>query len=320
MVWNIVVLIAGFIFVLKGADLLVDGASSLAKRFRVSELTIGLTIVAFGTSAPELVVNIIAALKDLDNVILGNIVGSNIFNLLLILGIAGVIYPITVQSKTVWKEIPFSIFAGLLLLALANGSFFSSQGRDVLKWYDGLIFLIFFALFLYYASANLKDDSKDEADSIKVFGITKTVLYILGGFVLLVLGGRFVVNNAIALARILGFSEKVIGLTIVAAGTSFPELATSAVAAYKRRSDLAIGNVIGSNIFNILFILGITSLISPVRYDVSFNIDIFIYLGASLFIFIAMFTGKKKKLDRWEAVILLIAYVFYMIFLFRKAT
>ncbi len=318
MVWNIFLVVAGFILVLKGADFLVDGASSLAKRYHVSELTIGLTIVAFGTSSPELVVNIIGALKGYDNVALGNIIGSNIFNLLLILGIAGVIYPVTVQSKTVWKEIPFSVFAGLVLLFLSNDAWLKKSSPDMLAWYDGLVFLLFFSLFLYYAFVNLKDDSVSSVGSVKIFGPAKTVLYIFSGFIMLILGGKFVVDNSVALAKLLGLSEKVIGLTLVAAGTSLPELATSAVAAYKKRSDLAIGNIIGSNIFNILFVLGITSLISPVHYNPTFNADILIYLAASLFLMIAMFTGKKKRLDRWEAMILLLGYVLYMVFLFRK--
>jgi cation:H+ antiporter len=319
MVLSIVLLVIGFALVIKGADFLVDGASSLAKRHRVSELTIGLTIVAFGTSAPELVVNIVAAIKGYDNVSLGNIIGSNIFNLLLILGVAGLIYPIMVQSKTVWKEIPFSLFAGLLLLIVANDVFFFHSTENMIKRYDGIILIFFFCLFLFYAYSNLKDEKESHSDQIKVFGLLKTTLYIVLGFILLIAGGRLVVINAVDLAKALKVSDKVIGLTVVASGTSLPELATSAVAAFKKRSDLAIGNVIGSNIFNILLILGITALISPVHYSLSFNLDIIIYLAATFFVFTAMFTGKKGKIDRWEAAVLLLFYIGYMIYLILKA-
>ena len=319
MVLNIFLLVIGFGLVIKGADFLVDGASSLAKRHQVSELTIGLTIVAFGTSAPELVVNLVAAIKGYDNVTLGNIIGSNIFNLLLILGISGLIYPVLVQSKTVWKEIPFSLLAGMLLMLLANDTTIFHASENTVKRYDGIILLLFFCLFLFYVWSNMKDEKNHSSDQIKAFGLFKTMLFIIIGFAFLITGGRMVVIQAADLAKALNVSDKVIGLTVVASGTSMPELATSAVAAFKKRSDLAIGNIIGSNIFNILLILGITSLVSPVRYSMSFNLDLFIYLAATLFVFIAMFTGRKRKLDRWEAGVLLFFYAGYMVYLFSKA-
>ncbi|HJX72118.1 MAG TPA: calcium/sodium antiporter [Bacteroidales bacterium] len=320
MALSIMLLVIGFALVVKGADFLVDGASSLAKRHHVSELTIGLTVVAFGTSAPELVVNIVAAIKGYDNVSMGNIIGSNIFNLLFILGVSGLIYPVIVQSKTVWKEIPFSLLAGILLIMLANDTIVFNSSENVIKRYDGIILLLFFCLFLYYAYSNMKDEQPGFSDQIKVFGLFKTILFIIMGFAFLIIGGRMVVINAVDLAKALKISEKVIGLTVVATGTSLPELATSAVAAYKKRSDLAIGNVVGSNIFNILLILGVTSLISPIHYSLSFNIDISIYVIATLFTFIAMFTGGKGKLDRWEAGIMLFLYIAYMVYLFRKTS
>src|SRR4030043_755516 len=318
MALSIILLVIGFALVVKGADFLVDGASSLAKRHHVSELTIGLTVVAFGTSAPELVVNIVAAIKGYDNVSMGNIIGSNIFNLLFILGVSGLIYPVVVQSKTVWKEIPFSLLAGILLIILANDTIVFNSSENVIKRYDGIILLLFFCLFLYYADSNMKDEQPGFSDQIKVFGLFKTILFIIMGFAFLIIGGRMVVINAVDLAKALKISEKVIGLTVVATGTSLPELATSAVAAYKKRSDLAIGNVVGSNIFNILLILGVTSLISPIHYSLSFNIDISIFVIATLFVFVAMFTGGKGKIDRWEAGIMLFLYLAYMVYLFQK--
>lgn len=318
MALSILLLLTGFLLVIKGADFLTDGASSLAKRNRVSELTIGLTIVAFGTSAPELAVNLMAAVRGYDNISMGNIIGSNIFNLMLILGISGLIYPLVVQSKTVWKEIPFSFLAGVILLVLANDSFFRHSAVNMISRFDGLLLLFFFILFLYYAFSHMRDEKKSSSGEFKVYNVPKTVLLIVLGFACLIIGGRLIVNKAVDLAKILGVSDKIISLTIIASGTSLPELATSAVAAYKRRSDLAIGNVIGSNIFNLLFILGITSLVRPVHYSLSFTPDLFIYLIATLFVFIAMFTGRKGKLDRWESALLLTGYIAYLIFLVHQ--
>lgn len=317
---SILLLIIGFVLIILGADFLTDGASSLAKRNKVSELTIGLTIVAFGTSAPELAVNLVAATRGYDNVSMGNIIGSNIFNLLLILGISGLIYPVVVQSKTVWKEIPFSFLAGMVLLLLANDSFFRHSAANRISRSDGLLLLLFFTFFLYYAFSHMRDEKKSSSGEFKVYKVPKTILMIVLGFVFLIIGGKLVVNRAVDLAKILGVSDKIISLTIIASGTSLPELATSAVAAYKKRSDLAIGNVIGSNIFNLLFILGITSLVRPVQYSLSFTPDLFIYLIATLFVFIAMFTGKKGRLDRWESAVLLTGYIAYLAFLIHQNT
>jgi cation:H+ antiporter len=311
----VLLLILGFALLIKGADWLVTGASSLAKKYKVSELVIGLTIVAFGTSAPELVVNIIASGGEYDDVVFGNVIGSNIFNLLLILGVAGLIYPITVQVKTVWKEIPYSILAGLILIMLVNDTLLWKQENNLFRLRDGIILLFFFIVFLVYIFRNLRAEGGKEFDNTKVYGTLLTVAYIMAGFAGLIIGGRLVVKNAVEIAHRLSVSEKLIGLTIVSIGTSLPELATSAVAAIKRKSDLAIGNVIGSNIFNIFLILGVSGIISPLDYNTSFNTDILVYILGSSFLFIAMFTGVKKKLDRWEAGLLLLSFVAYMAFL-----
>jgi cation:H+ antiporter len=312
------ILILGFALLVKGADLLVDGASSLAKRLNVSELAIGLTIVAFGTSTPELVVNIIASAQTkalYDEVVFGNIIGSNNFNLLLILGIAGLIYPVTVQVKTVWREIPYSILAGLILLVLANYSLLGNRDDNFLLPAEGVILLLFFAFFVIYVLFNLKAASEQSASGTRVFGMARTVIYLVTGLAGLIFGGRMVVNRAVEIARMLHVSEKFIGLTIVSVGTSLPELATSVVAIIRRRSDLAIGNVIGSNIFNIFLIMGVSSIISPLVYNTAFNVDILVYILSTTFLFIAMFTGGKKRLDRWEAGILILFFAAYMAFL-----
>ncbi len=314
----VLLLILGFVLLVKGADFLVDGASSLAKKLKISELAIGLTVVAFGTSTPELVVNIIASAQTgakYDEVVFGNIIGSNNFNLLLILGLAGIIYPITVQVKTVWKEIPYSILAGLILLLLVNDSLLWNSSNNILTPREGIIFLFFFVLFMVYILSNLKSESEQGAAGTKVYGTLRTGIYIVAGLAGLIFGGRMVVKNAVEIAGRLGVSEKFIGLTIVSIGTSLPELATSVVAIIKRKSDLAIGNVIGSNIFNIFFIMGVSCLISPLVYDKAFNEDILVYIFGSAFLFIAMFTGGKRKLDRWEAGILILLFAAYMAFL-----
>jgi cation:H+ antiporter len=312
----IVLLIVGFVFIIKGADWLIDGSSSLARKYHLSELTIGLTIVAFGTSAPELVVSLFASAGGYGQVLLGNIIGSNIFNLLLILGISGLISPIPIQDKTIRNEIPYSIFAGMLILVLGNDSWFSAND-NILRWYDGAIFLVFFLFFLLYSYRNRKGDLVPEVPAV-VFGSAKTVLLILAGLILLVVGGRLVVENAVKMAQSFGISEKIIGLTLIAGGTSLPELAASAVAAWKKRSGLAIGNVIGSNIFNILFILGTSVTLTSVPYPPSFNMDVILYLIVSLVLLASMYTGVQKQFDRWEAAIFLLLYCGYIVFLFFR--
>jgi cation:H+ antiporter len=312
---QILLLALGFIVLIKGADWLVDGAAALARKYKISELAIGLTIVAFGTSMPELVVNTFAAYQSHPDIVFGNIIGSNIINLFLILGITGLITPIKVQSSTVWKEIPLSLFAALLLFFLAN-SFFA--GNKMLSRIDGVILLMFFFFFLYYVFRQLKNEDISPEINPKEFPNLKIWVYIIVGLVFLIVGGRFVVVNSVKIADGLGISQSIIGLTIVAAGTSLPELATSAVAAMKRNNDIAVGNIIGSNIFNIFFILGISALVRPIDYAIRFNYDLYFLGMGTLFLFIAMFSGKKKKLDRWEAAILLLLYIGYTIWLINK--
>lgn len=312
---QILLLALGFGVLIKGADWLVDGAAVLARKYKISELAIGLTIVAFGTSMPELVVNTFAAYQSHSDIVFGNIIGSNIINLFLILGITGIIAPIKVQSSTVWKEIPLSLFAALLLFFLVN-SFFT--GNKMLSRMDGIILLMFFFFFLYYVFRQLKNETISPEINPKEFPNLKIWVYIFLGFVFLIVGGRLVVVNSVKIADGLGISQSIIGLTIVAAGTSLPELATSAVAAMKRNNDIAVGNIIGSNIFNIFFILGISALVRPIEYAIRFNYDLYFLGLGTLFLFIAMFSGKKRKLDRWEAAILLLLYIGYTILLINK--
>lgn len=313
MILQSILVIVGLLLLVKGADWLVDGASVLAKKHKVSDLAIGLTIVAFGTSAPELVVNSVASLGDYPDIVFGNVIGSNNFNLFMILGIAGLITPLSIQSSSVWKEIPFSFLAVIILLFLANNYF--STDQPSLSAIDGVILLAFFVSFLYYVFTQLKSEPdvaeifQKDYSNLKIWGL------ILAGLVGLVLGGKLVVDNAVAMAQSLGVSEKIIGLTIIAAGTSLPELATSVVASMKKNNDIAIGNIIGSNIFNIFLILGVSSLIRPLDYSAAFNTDLYILGAGTIFLFLAMFTGKRKRLDRWEAALLLMAYLGYTVYL-----
>jgi cation:H+ antiporter len=306
---QISLLILGFILLIKGAGWLVDGASALAKQFNISDLAIGLTVVAFGTSAPELVVNTFASFQNHQDIVLGNIIGSNFFNLFAILGIAGLIAPLAVKSSTVWKEIPFSLFAVILLVLLAN-NFFNS-GSAYISRFDGLILLLFFIFFLYYVYKQLKTEKLVTETNQKKLSNLNIWVYLFAGLFGLILGGKLVVNSAIFMAGSFGVSEKIIGLTIVAAGTSLPELATSVVAVLKRNNDIAVGNVIGSNIFNILLILPVSAIIRPVMYKIEFNTELFVLAGGTIFLFIAMFTGERKKLDRWEAGVLFAIFIIY---------
>lgn len=310
-----ILLIAGLLLLIKGADWLVEGASAVAKKKRVSDLAIGLTIVAFGTSAPELVVTLMASFQDQQEIVFGNIIGSNNFNLFFILGVAGLITPLVVQSSTISKEIPISLIAAILLFLLAN-SFLSDEA--LLSRWDAGILLVLFAGFLYYVYWQLKREPVKAAVQESELSVLKIWIYIIVGLGGLVFGGRLVVNSAVEMATAWGVSEQLIGLTIVAMGTSLPELATTVVAAIKKKTDIAVGNIIGSNIFNIFFILGASALVRPIPYDPVFNTDLYLLFGGTVFLFIAMFMGGKKKLDRWEAGILLAVYIMYTIYLITK--
>ena len=316
MLLQIGLLLAGFVILINGADFLVSGSSSIAKKFKISNLAIGLTVVALGTSMPELIVSVISAVNGKGDAAFGNIIGSNIFNLLLILGVSGLIYPLTVQKKTIKNEVPISFLAAVIVLGLVNDNYFSELNNPILSRIDSFVLLIFFCLFLFYVYRGMSrtSDSADESE-IKMYNSWVSAGLVVGGLLMLVGGGKLVVDNAIAIAQEFGLSERLIGLTILAAGTSLPELATSAVAAYRKNADIAIGNVIGSNIFNLLFILGTTGLINPIPYNVALNFDLGVVLVATVALMIFMFTLRRRKLDRWEAFMFLSGYVAYTLFL-----
>lgn len=313
---SIILLFIGFVLLIKGADLLVDGASYIARRFKVSDLVIGLTVVAFGTSSPELVVNITASARGNTDIAIGNILGSNIANIFLILGISAVIYPLTVSRGTVWKEIPFSLLAAVLLGILANDQLIDKTGFSTLTRIDGLVLLSFFVIFLYYSFAIAKEiEGMREHVPEHAYGLPKALFFVSLGLAGLTLGGQWIVSGAMHIAKYLGMSESLVGLTIVAVGTSLPELATSAMAAYRRNVEIAVGNVVGSNIFNVFFVLGVSSIIRPLPFQPGNNPDIGVLIIADLLLFTYMFTGKKRSLDRWEGLIFLIIYAGYLTFL-----
>ncbi len=314
MLVNGLLLLVGFVFLLKGADFFVEAASSLARKMRVSEIAIGLTVVSFGTSAPELLVNVMASVQGSSSLVLSNVIGSNIFNILLILGVSGLIYPLVVQKNTVWKEIPFSLLAVVMLFtSVTMMCALPGEGLTISRL-EGMVFLVIFVAFLLYVYRISGIDVSIDVP-VEHMSTLKIIVFLLVGILGLVIGGRLVVTGAVALSSALGISQRIIGLTVVSAGTSLPELATSAVAAYRQKSDMAVGNVIGSNIFNILFILGISAIIRPVEYDRQFDMEMIIVGIATLFLFVAMFTGRKRKLDRWEALIMLLVFFMYLVYL-----
>jgi len=311
-----VLLIAGFVLLIKGADFLVNGASSIARRFHVSDLVIGLTIVAFGTSTPELFVNIFASTKGNTDIAIGNILGSNIANILLILGVSSIIYPLTVTKGTVWKEIPFSLLAILVVGVLANDRLIDKSNSSILLRTDGLVLLSFFIIFLYYSASIAKRiEGIEELVPSKQYVLLRSLLWVMFGLIGLTVGGTLIVDGAVQLAMRLGMSQSVVGLTIVAVGTSLPELATSAMAAYKKNVEIAVGNVVGSNIFNIFFVLAVSSIIRPLPFKETNNIDIGTVILAELLLFAFMFTGRRRLLDRWEGAVFLVLYTAYIIFL-----
>lgn len=316
----ILLIAVGFVMLIKGADFLVNGASSLAKRYNVSDIAIGLTVVAMGTSAPELVVNIISGAKEgSDDIVFGNIIGSNIFNMFLILGISAVIYPLTVHKNALWKEVPYSLLATVVLFILVNDQLIFGSDTDALDTVDGLILLTMFVAFLYYVFQNMMNtgDLGGDMDEVEMFSTVKTTLMIVFGMAGLAFGGMLIVDNAIIIANLFHVSQKVIGLTILAAGTSLPELATTAVAAFHKKSDLAVGNIVGSNIFNILLVLGTTAVLhAPLEYSNDLNLDLYLVMIGTLMLFIFMFTLQKYKLDREEGALYLVGFVAYAVYLY----
>ncbi|MDW7733607.1 MAG: calcium/sodium antiporter [Methanolobus sp.] len=313
-----ILILVGLFLLYKGADWFVEGASSLAKHFGISPLVIGLTVVAFGTSMPELIVNVFASVQDNSDVAFGNIIGSNIFNTLLILGLTGAITPLLVKRSTVWKEIPFALLAVLVLITMSNKTILANGSENVLTRADGIVLIFFFFIFLYYIFESIKNTKIESSDDIGKYSRSKISLMLIVGLISLVIGGRFTVDGAVSIARQMEISEFLISSTIVAAGTSLPELITSVAAAAKKEIDISVGNIIGSNIFNIFLIMGISSTIFPLTVPTGVNADLVILTIATFLFFVFMFTGEKHKLERWEAMILLVMYIGYIVFIINR--
>ena len=308
----IIFIIVGFVALVKGADCLVDGASSIAKRFGISDLVIGLTVVAFGTSMPEFVVNMVSVGEGSTDLAITNILGSNIINTLVILGVTALIFPIASQKHSRNFDIPMSIFAGIFVLGaiLIHAPFLSSADGGIGRL-GGILLLLFFIYFLYETFQHAKDHP-DEAETVKTMSTGKAILFLLLGLAGLVIGGELIVKSAVDIASRCGVSQAIIGLTVVALGTSLPELATSIIAAYKHNSDIALGNVIGSNIFNVFFVLGTSAIIRPLPTYDGIALDACVAALGSIVVWIAVKTDKGHKINRWAGAVLLLIYGGYL--------
>jgi cation:H+ antiporter len=310
---DILCLLGGLVLILLGANYLTDGASSLAKKLKVSDLVIGLTVVAFGTSAPELAVSISSALKGSADIAIGNVVGSNMFNTLMIVGCTAFFAPIMVTKNTLLKEIPLCILAAIALLAICNDINLDNQPFDMISRTDGILLLLFFIIFMVYTFSIARQNSDEEAEEVKQIPLWLSFIYIIGGLAALVFGGNIFVDGATGIARSLGVSESIIGLTLVAGGTSLPELATSVVAALKKSPEMAIGNVVGSNLFNIFLVLGASASITPLHLIGITNFDLLALIVACILLWLFGVFYKKRTITRIEGSILVICYVAYTI-------
>lgn len=316
---DIVFLIGGLALILLGANGLTDGAAAVAKRFHISDLVIGLTIVALGTSAPELVISTMAALGGSAEMAIGNVVGSNIFNVLAIIGVTAMVMPIKVGEGTMSKEIPLVILCSFVLAFMANDVILDGGSRNIISRIDGLVLLGFFLIFMRYTFAIARSGNAEEEETkIKEMPIWKSALFIAGGLAGLIYGGQLFVDGASGIASSLGISESIIGLTIVAGGTSLPELATSVAAALKKNPGIAIGNVIGSNLFNILFVLGCSATISPLSMGGINNVDMAVLIGSAILFWLVGWFFKKRTITRVEGALLVICYIAYTAYLIAQ--
>tara|TARA_Y100000034_G_C6892973_1_gene411215 strand:- start:1183 stop:2250 length:1068 start_codon:yes stop_codon:yes gene_type:complete len=313
-----ILLIVGFFLLIKGANYLVEGSSNLARYFKIKPIIIGLTVLALGTSLPELVINLFSSLKGTTDISLGNIIGSNIANILLVLGISTLILKLKIRREIVKKGIPYTLFGVLLLFLLSNDSLFN--GRSMLSRIDGMIFILFFLVFLFFIFKLAKREKKLIPKELELpkYKLPMIVLIILGGISFLFLGGKLVIDSVLEIGNQLGVSEFLMSATVLALGTSLPELIVSITAAFKKKVDFLVGNIIGSNVFNIFLILAFSSIINPIPFNIIFNFDI-IFLGLiTTWLIIFMYTGKKHQLERWNSILFLVLYVFYLTFIFYR--
>lgn len=314
-----ILFVVGLVALIKGADWLVTGSSAIAKQMGLSDFVIGLTIVSVGTSAPELIVNVMASIEGSAGIAIGNVLGSNIANVLLILGVAAIIYSLPIRRNTVLSEIPFSLAAALLVGFLANTDLFGNENEIAgLSRGDGIIILFFFGLFLLYVFTLPSAQEEAAEQPIAVLPIKRAWLLTGAGIVGLFFGGKWVVEGAIEMSKSLGMSEEFVGLTIVAIGTSLPELVTSAVAAFRKNTDIAVGNVVGSNIFNLLLVLGLSSVIRPLKFHASSNIDILVVVFSGALVIVALAVGRKLVIKRAAGIVFTACYVGYIVYLVMR--
>lgn len=309
MVIDILLVLVGLALVVFGADWLVDGASAVARKAGISEFVIGLTIVGFGTSCPELVVSLTGAIQGNADISIGNVVGSNIFNVLVILGITAALVPVAVSPANTKRDIPITLLVTLMLVATAL------IGSDI-NLIEGIVYLLIFAAYLYYCFKFDTGNDSGEEEEHKVKNVWVSILLILAGLAGLIFGGQLFVNHATSIAHAIGISDKVIALTLLAGGTSLPELATSVVAATRHKAQLALGNILGSNVFNILFILGLSSVITPLSTVSMTAFDYGALVLSAAMLLLWSFVGGKNKIDRWEGIVMLLTYAAYMVVLF----
>ena len=309
MILQIILLLTGLALIIFGADFLVDGSSAIARKAGISEFVIGLTIVGFGTSCPELVVSLTGALQGNADISVGNVVGSNIFNTLLILGMTAVIAPVAVTRSNSRRDIPIALLVTVLFVALGM------SGQQITRW-EGIAFLLVFAAYMVYCFKS--DTGAQEEAGAKVKSLGLAIVLVLAGLAGLIFGGQLFVNNATAIARAVGVSDKFIAITLLAGGTSFPELATCIVAAAKKKDQLALGNVLGSNVFNILLILGASAVVTPLSTLALNWADLGVLLGSAVMVWLWTYTGRRTHIDRWEAILMLVSFIGYYTWLFLK--
>lgn len=316
---QILIIIAGSVFVSYGAKILVEGSSSLAKRLNISDLVIGLTVVSLGTSSPELIVSVLAARSGQADVALGNVIGSNLMNICLILGLAAIIRPLYIRRNTVWKEIPLSLLGIIVVFLMSNDQMIDHVSPSVISRIDGIVLLCFFVIYLYYMLEVAQNNPEPAVQGIIHAPVWQAALKVIAGIVALTLGGRFIVDSAVSLARSMGISEAVIGLTLVAIGTSIPELATSLVAARKGNTDIAVGNVIGSNIFNVFLILGISATVAPLPLGNITSLDFAVCILVTAMLFVFCFFRTPRVVTRGKGFAFLAVYIVYMTYLLMHA-
>ncbi len=315
MLIDILLLFLGFGLLILGAGKLIEGSSSIARRFNIPEIVIGLTIVSIGTSAPELVINVVAASKGESAMVLGNVMGSNIFNVLLILGITSFVSKLSVKRNTTWLEIPLSLMGAVLVLVVVSDKLLDKGSINAISRIDGIVLLCLAIIFLVYNLELAKKENEYHQEVIKEKPIYISIIWLFAGMAGLIFGGRLIVENAVSISRVLGISERVIAITVVSVGTSLPELATSIMAVRKGKVDLAIGNVVGSNIINIFFVLGISSIVNPILVADNSFLDIGVNLLAGVLLFVFLLFSKGRQLKSWNGFVFLLIYAGYILIL-----